>query len=466
MTSGNPPTAAAAPLDDAALASALAATPGADEWQVELTHTREAQLYVIGTADESARAVTSEQARVRVLNDHPAHGAATGDASGAESGAARGWATVTVLAADAADPARLRARLGDAVFMAGLTDNPPYHLPEMPAGGFPVVQTVDPALADPAQYEQVLRAARDELERALAAELGVRLSSAELYATRETSTLRNSRGLACAGDGTRVFLDAILIARDGEHEAEVHAELGRRRVSDLQIDATIRAYAAYARDALQAVTPATARGPVVISGPSLSDLLGPLVFHTSAQATFLGVSRLRPGEMVTSEPPRGDRLSLATDATYPFGTRTAPCDADGVPAQRVALVEDGALRAYWAEQRYAQYLDIPATGAIANLVVGLGETATADFWAGETVYEIVEFSFLNPDPISGDFTSEIRLGYRHDPDGTVTPIKGGTVSGNLFAALADVRFAREPLFAGNYYGPAAMRFGALSIAGE
>jgi PmbA protein len=478
MSTSNPPTAATPALTLDTLAGALAATPGADEWQAEITTTREIQRYVIGAEDESARAVTSERARVRVLNDHPAHGATEAAAAGeanAETadGApaqARGWSTVTVLATDAADPARLAARLGDATFMAGLTDNPSYHLPGMPAGGFPVVETVDPELAGPdpfeRQAERALQAARDELERAIAAEPGVRLSSAELYLSRETRTLRNSHGLACAGEGTHVFLDAILIASDGTHEAEVHVEQGRRRLSDLQIGATIRAYAGYARDTLRAATPPTLRGPVVISGSSLSDLLGPLVFHASAQAKFLGISRFAPGELVTSAPPRGDRLSLATDATLPYGARTARCDAEGVPGARVALVEDGVLRAYWAEQRYAQYLDVPATGAVANLVVGLGETATADFWGGEPVYEIVDFSWMNPDPITGEFASEIRLGYRHDPDGTVTPIKGGTLAGNVFEALAGVRFAREALFTGNYYGPAAMRFEELSIAGE
>lgn len=477
-------------LDLAALADALAATPGADEWQVALTQTREAQRYLIGAEDEADRIVTNERARVRILNDHPAHGPASDSAGAAPSGEgesaasegaasesaaagapamARGWSTVTILARDAAEPARLAARLRDGVFMAGLTDNPPYHLPEMPAGGFPQVETVDPVLAGAGPFAEhvarVLWAARDELERAIAAEPGVRLSSAELYLTRESSALRNSHGLACASEGTRVFLDAILIASDGAGEAEVHIEQGRRRLSDLQIGATIRAYANYARDTLRAATPPTTRGPVVISGPSLHELLGPLVFHASAQAKFLGVSRFTPGEPVTSVPVVGDRLSLATDATLPFGTRTAPCDDDGVPAARVALVEDGVLRAYWAEQRYAQYLDIPATGAIANLVVGLGTTPTADFWGGVPVYEVVDFSWLNPDPISGDFASEIRLGYRHDPDGTVTPIKGGTLTGNLFAALADVRLAREPLFTGDYHGPAAIRFAELSIAG-
>jgi predicted Zn-dependent protease len=81
------------------------------------------------------------------------------------------------------------------------------------------------------------------------------------------------------------------------------------------------------------------------------------------------------------------------------------------------------------------------------------------------VYEIVAFSSFNPDPVTGDFVSEVKLGYRHDARG-VTPIKGGSLSGNLFDALADVRFSRETYTDGTYHGPAALRCAQLTLAGE
>jgi predicted Zn-dependent protease len=409
--------------------------------------------------------VGAEHARVRVLNDHAPHG----PAAAATAGLARGWATVTVLPADAAAPPRLAARLAEGVFAAGLTDNAPYHLPAMPAGGFPAVETADPALADDDGAARALDAASAELAAAAAAEPGVTLSSAELYLTRARTTLRNSRGLAADAAGTQVALDLVLIAREGERAAEVHAELARRRLADLELAATVRAYAARARDTLRAATPPTYRGPVVVTGPALEELLAPLLFHASAQARYLEVSRFRIGEPITAAPPRGDRLTLGSDATRPFGVRSAPFDPEGIPAAAVTLVEDGALRAYWAERRYAEYLGIPATGAFANLVVGLGTHALAELHgaaAGRPIYEVVDFSWLNPDTVSGDFAAEIRLGYRHDGDGGMAPIKGGSLSGNLFAALEDVRLACEPLDTGSYSGPAAMRFGELTIAGE
>src|SRR5262250_101940 len=93
---------------DAELLSAVAsATPGADDWQIDLLHEEEAQLYVIGDRVEARRSVINERARLAVYNDHPPSDADAGPS-------ARGATTLTLLAADVADPERLAARLRDA----------------------------------------------------------------------------------------------------------------------------------------------------------------------------------------------------------------------------------------------------------------------------------------------------------------------------------------------------------------
>ena len=127
----------------------------------------------------------------------------------------------------------------------------------------------------------------------------------------------------------------------------------------------------------------------------------------------------------------------------------------------------GLLRRYWADARYAAYLGVPPTGQFANLTLAPGNHALdALRAAGDgSVYEVVAFSFMTPDPISGDFVSEIKLGYRHDAHGTMA-IKGGSLSGNLFAALAEAYLSAETYSDGAYYGPAAIRFADLSIAGS
>jgi hypothetical protein len=81
------------------------------------------------------------------------------------------------------------------------------------------------------------------------------------------------------------------------------------------------------------------------------------------------------------------------------------------------------------------------------------------------LYQVVGFSAPDVDPITGDFGSEIRLGYEVTSEGR-RPIKGGSVSGNVFRAFAAARFASDLLERGEYAGPAGVRFDSLSVSGE
>ncbi len=458
------------------LATTLGALPGASEWQIEAQRNAETQLYAIGDRVEARRDVVDEHARVTLHNDHTPRG---GSEAAGESGAtlARGSATVTLLPEDIADASHLGAQLAETLTIAGLTDNPLFRLPEPPAA-YPVVETSDAALAgSAAALDRLLSDAFAQLDAEVQRHADVRLSSAELYATRGERHVRTSRGADCSYAGTSVALDVVLIASAGGEEAEFHAEATRRRLEDLAIVRTVAAFARFAHDSLRATAPSTHQGAVILSGEAASNFFVPMLenlgllsafkLHTSAQAAFQRLSRLSLGASISGGEPRGDRLTMIADAMRPYGTRTAPCDADGLPARRMTVIEDGVFRRMWAESRYAAYLGMEPTGAFGNLTVLPGTASLEALRAAEggVVYEIVAFSAFTPDPVSGDFVSEIKLGYRHDASGS-RPIKGGSLSGNVFEALGDARFSRETYADGSYYGPAGLRFASLSIAGE
>lgn len=458
------------------LAEALRATPGVGAWQVATTRRDEAQIYLIGAEiEEARRTVSSAESAVTIHNLHTRRLEEDGDASDATGGAARldeaalGVATLTVQLDELAESEPLAARLRDGALMASLTDNQAFHLPAEPARGFPVVEVEDLALGG--SIAAAVERAAQQLQAALRQTPGVRLGSAELYAARIHTALANSQGLSASKRETSVSLDLALIAGEGDHAAEFHAELRRRRLSDLQLERVVAAYGAFALHALHATAPDAWEGPAILSGEAAAQFFnpiygGPLVAHTSAEMAYRKLSRLAAGEFVTPEEPRGDRLTLVSDATRPYGSRTAPFDGSGVPAHNVMLIEGGVFRRPWADAKYAQYLGVEATGDIGNLTVACGATPLERLRSAEAgpVYEVVAFSLFNPDPVTGDFSTEIRLGYRHDATGT-QPIRGGALVGNIFAALSDARFSAESFSDGVYLGPAGIRFGALKIAG-
>ncbi len=449
------------------LLGALAATPGVDAWQAHAQREEEAQLYLIGEKVEAQRVVTTERTRVVVHNTHAPH-----SPEGDSAEPMHGSAAITLLPDESADPTRLADRLREAVAMATLTDNRSYDLPAAPAGSYPAVEVSDPALAG--DLGAVLDDLRSRMETEVARHPDVRISSAEFFATRSQHALRTSAGVQAAYPATALFVDFVLIASDGAREAEFHGELSRRRIEDLALEETVEAYVRLARHTLDAVAPEAYRGPVILSGKAIADLFnapllferGPYPFHTSAQAAYQGVSRFSVGQPVTPEPARGDKLSLWSDSARPFGNRAAPLDDEGFPAGATQLIADGVFLRPWAAARYAAYLGVPATGAFGNIHLGLGSRTLPQLrlMGSRPVYEIVAFSFMNPDPASGNFVAEIKLGYRHGERGS-EPIKGGSVSGNLFAALGDASFSSEMFSDGTYDGPAAIRFGELTIGG-
>jgi predicted Zn-dependent protease len=137
-------------------------------------------------------------------------------------------------------------------------------------------------------------------------------------------------------------------------------------------------------------------------------------------------------------------------------------DAEGLPAKRIEIIKDGKLATFSTSQKYADYLSIPATGDFGAPEVPAGKTALKDLLT-EPYIEVSMFSWFNPDSISGDFATEIRLGYLVK-DGKATPFKGGQLIGNVLTALSDCHWSSETGFFGTYTGPVAVRFNKLKVA--
>jgi PmbA protein len=432
--------------------AALGRHAGVDDWSASRRRSRSVQLYLIGQQVESQREVVTEAFDVEVYNSHQRP----------DGSAVRGVASITLVPADAG---RVEQRLDDAVTMARLVHNPPYDLAGPAA--YPDVPLADPSLATLPDAVAAAGRFAAELWELVGAEPGVRLSAAELFLTHTEIDLRNSRGVRAASAGTRVMSELVLLAAgDGAEEAEHFRQLSGRRLDDLHLPLAVSEAARFARDTLGARAPRTGTGPVVLSGDALIPLFEAFVDQASAARAYMKLSRFEPGQSVYGEAaPAGDRLTLRTNALRPYGLGSHRFSGDGVPGQDVLLIDGGVLRARHASQRYAQYLGCPATGDPGNLEVQPGTETLDALLEDGPLYQVVGFSAPDVDPITGDFGSEIRLGYEVTGAGR-RPIKGGSVSGNVFRAFAAARFASDLLERGEYAGPAGVRFDSLSVSGE
>jgi predicted Zn-dependent protease len=432
---------------------ALARRRKVADWSVQTVEQRGSQRFLVGAETEARRSVRSITYPVTIFHDHV-------DQHGVPS---RGSSSLSILP----DGSNLVVALDEAMLMAAAVNNRPYGLPGPAA--YPDVPLVDPGILE--RPDELAAELAAELRDAVFREAGVELSSGEIFLESREVELRNSRGVHGRSVETSVLLEFVLLAGRGAGQMEAHTVLERRRLADIDLPELVERTARHARDMLRTTMPRTLRGPVLLRDRALADLLGNeeangvLSFHTSAAAKYRDLSRLEVGLPVSGELPiEGDRLCYHGSSVLPYGTYSAPFDGEGLPGADLRVIDDGVLVRRWASQRYADYMNIPATGAFGNAIIPPGAHALDDL-RDACALQIVAFSWMNPDPVTGDFVAEIRLGYeRHGAEWQ--PIRGGSLSGNIFAALANIRLSRETGFFGHYQGPAAALFGDLTVSGE
>jgi PmbA protein len=424
---------------------ALESADGVSAWVIRKNRTVQRQRYLLRDQAESERNV--EDATVTVTVHHA-------------DDAGQGEAEFTV--PDDGGPLDPQL-IEDAVFRASLQGNPPYSLPE--PGELQSVESKDPALAGG------VRGALDDVQErvfaALESERDVRLSACEIFAERSESEIRTSTGVEAQSEATSLLLELVVLAGEGLEETESYGSYQVRRLSDLRAEEIVATHAQRARETLRAELPSTRTGPVVLTAGSFTPLLDPFVFATSGDSLYRKMTSFSPGDpLLGKRAIEGDPLSLSSDATLPYGAESTPFDAEGLALRRVPAIEGGIFREILAPKRYADYLTVAPTGGWHNRVLAPGTATAQDLLdpSDGPVLHIVEFSWLNPDNVRGDFATEIRLGYEITPSGTRV-VKGGSLSGNVFDAFASVRFSRETELRGRYSGPAALRFEELSVTG-
>jgi predicted Zn-dependent protease len=413
-------------------------------WSVREIHTLGSQLYAVPKAVEAARRVDDEKYKVNVFSQ----GAA------ADGSTTMGRGDVTILPGGDIEQAIAQASL-----VAGLVSNPLYSLPD--------VELVDPEVkADP---EAAMQALLEQIRRAGAATKGVRLTAAECFGDVIHTRLVNSRGIDVEQEETLVSAEFNLMAGKTGSEVESFAEMTRRRPRDLRIEEAIEERARLTADLLGAGAAPAWQGPVVIRNQTLAGFMsgddlagGVLQFLADAGSKYAKVSSWEIGQPVFRGEVKGDPFTMWANRALPFGSSSNRFDGEGLPAGRVGIVRDNVLVNFAASQKYADYMGLPATGDFGNVELPPGPTSAEELLKGPYV-EVVQFSWFNPDAITGDFATEIRLGYLVE-NGVRKPFKGGQLIGNYMDALGNVCWSSETRFFGTYLGPNTARFNDLKIA--
>ncbi len=185
-------------------------------------------------------------------------------------------------------------------------------------------------------------------------------------------------------------------------------------------------------------------------------LLGPLMSGFNGKNLSTGTSPLtgRSGERVFDE-----GVSLFDDPTIPFASRSRPCDAEGTPSRKVALIKGGVVceglfdlqsagRAGTSSTGSARrgLASAPSPGASVIDAAG-GDTRYDDLFAGIEDGLVVEqlLGAGQGNELGGDFKANVALGYRIENGQIVGRVKDTMIAGNVYEVLNRVEgISSEP----------------------
>ena len=160
----------------------------------------------------------------------------------------------------------------------------------------------------------------------------------------------------------------------------------------------------------------------------------------------------------------GDAVTIEAKRILPGSPENFSCDPEGAPIRDLVLMKDHVPCHYVGGRRFSQYLGIDDTFQVSNWAVSGGTCSEEEIRSGAGL-EIVEFSDFQVDGMTGDIFGEIRLAYYRDGKGNVTPVSGGSISGNMADNLANLGLSAQTRQYSSAVIPSVTRLNHITISG-
>ena len=189
--------------------------------------------------------------------------------------------------------------------------------------------------------------------------------------------------------------------------------------------------------------------PVVFTADGFAALLLPLISAFNGKTVLEGASPVggKLGKTVFDK-----QFSLYDDPTISYRPGSRPCDDEGVPSQRTALIEKGVVKNFYYDLQTAARAGKKSTGnggrgrgglpgpATSALVITPSQTTfdemVADIKEGLVIEQLMGAEQGNI--LGGDFSGNILLGYRVENGRITGRVKDTMVSGNVYKILKEI----------------------------
>jgi len=276
-------------------------------------------------------------------------------------------------------------------------------------------------------------------------------SFGSIRATLTEVSICNSAGLRTGYGHTTVELELGVKSTggpEGPAPGEYWVTESDRRLRPSDLRSRVDAWCRYAEDVRRGRAPPTGEMAVVIPPSVLGGIL-----PTVLGGRFTGSARLREAAPPTGARLGGELATIHDDGRIPWGPMSSPVDDEGVPQRRRTLLDHGVVTTILYDSLHAGAFNAKTTGnGFRGITSGFRgwyrflsppdvstSTICVEPGPGGTDAELVEaagdgiwvqqIGWSSPDPLTGAFGGEIRLGYRIKGGKLAESIRGGTVGG-------------------------------------
>ncbi len=315
-----------------------------------------------------------------------------------------------------------------------------------------------PEVCDPNLWDRPLETLEgfvDALLQPFEGERDVEPSFGSVRATLTETTITNSSGLRVAYPHTTAWLELAVKASGGPEGAapgEYWVNDTVRRLETRDLPDRVREWSRLARDVRRAKSTPSGELPVVLPSAILPTILPAVIGFR-----FTGSARLRDLAPELGTTWAAEAVTVRDDGRVPWGIGSSPVDDEGSPQRARPLLDRGQVAGLLYDTRHAGAFETRSTGngwrgrALIYLdwrrFLGppVNTTSTLSISAGKdgSDAELIEaagdgiwlqqLGWAVPDPVSGAFGGEIRIGYRIRDGKLAEPVRGGTLGGTVMA---------------------------------
>ncbi|MBP1753987.1 MAG: putative Zn-dependent protease [Firmicutes bacterium] len=290
------------------------------------------------------------------------------------------------------------------------------------------------------------------------------INSCEIFLDKIETRIVNSEGVDVTDTGYRCMIEFITTWKEEGEEIELYRRIDCSDFDEELFAEEVKNMITICRErAIATSTPALKTASVILTREAVKDFFSYYYSKSNAASVYNQSSTWKVGDQLQGKEVKGDRITMTLDPFMKNSTDSESFDSEGFPLKPVKLIEDGELKRYAADTRYAYYLGVVPTGNIGNIIIESG-SKTIEELKKEPYLMTTAFSDFTVDTMTGDFCGEIRLATYFDGR-TTTPVTGGSVTGNINELHHELYLSRERSKDNNFEGPAMIMLKNVTVAG-